>query len=64
MLNGSLNQVTFDSTHFQRVFNNVERPAQTPRGMCFNNDVGRMLKQMLKPFIWALKIHLNFVKDS
>ena len=26
MLNESLNQFKFDSTHFQQAFNNVERP--------------------------------------
>ena len=30
MLNESLNQFKFDSTHFQQAFNNVERPVQTP----------------------------------
>ena len=30
MLNESLNQLKFDSTHFQQAFNNVERPVQTP----------------------------------
>ena len=30
MLNESLNQFKFDSTHFQKAFNNVERPVRTP----------------------------------
>ena len=49
MLNRSLNQFKFDSTHFQQAFNNVERPVQT-----LNNCVERMLKQMLKPLKRAL----------
>ena len=28
MLDESLNQLKFDSTHFQQAFNNVERPVQ------------------------------------
>ena len=53
MLNKSLNQFKFDSTHFQQACKisctlvlNVERPVQTgPR---------HLLKQMLKPFKRAL----------
>ena len=30
MLNESLSQFKFDSTHFQPAFNNVKRPVQTP----------------------------------
>ena len=30
MLNESLNQFKFDSTHFQQAFKDIERPVQTP----------------------------------
>ena len=59
MLHESLNQLKFDSTHFQQVFNifyafnNVERPVQTPQHLV-QQRAERMLNQMLKPFKRAL----------
>ena len=56
MLNESLNQFKFDSTHFQQAFNILLRFQQngTTRvnapDIWFNNCVERMLKQMLEPF--------------
>ena len=52
MLNETLNQFKFDSTHFQQTFNifyafnNVSNAPD----IWFNNCVERMLKQKLKPF--------------
>ena len=57
MLNESLNQFKFDSTHFQQAFEIFFFTLSTMLNdllkrtrHLFNNCVERMLKQMLKPF--------------
>ena len=66
MLNESLNQFKFDSTHFQQAFNILLRFQQclttcsNAPDVWLNNCVESILKQMLKPFKQAsLRTVLN-----
>ena len=62
MLNESLNQFRFDSTHFQQAFNtfyafnNVERPVQTPPTFGSTTVLNGMMKKKLKPFKRAITV--------